>query len=112
MDTRGKRLKRWYYVDIERALADEGDREEAIFGVPEDRLLRTDFGRIVTKDYSTRALECQAGAFPLRLAFDEHGKVDWLLEYIAQIPNVAAVGRTSRRPYCRISRPTSCRLSS
>src|ERR1022692_1934754 len=29
-DARGKRLRRWYYIDIEKSLGDESDREEAL----------------------------------------------------------------------------------
>jgi hypothetical protein len=80
-DARGKRLKRWYYIDIKGALGDEGDREEVIFGVPEDRVLRDDFGRVIRKDLSTTELECQEGAFPLRLLFDSDGTLDWAWSY-------------------------------
>ncbi|MGC4815609.1 GmrSD restriction endonuclease domain-containing protein [Micromonospora sp. DT228] len=85
-DPRGKRLKRWYYINIEQALGDEGDREDAIIGVPEDKQIRDDFGRKIVADFSTMEQECEAGMFPLRLAFDEHGKVDWLLQYIGTDP--------------------------
>jgi Protein of unknown function DUF262 len=63
-DARGKRLRRWYYLDIEKALGDEGDREEAVLSVPEDRIVREDFGRVVVSDYSTVERECAAGVFP------------------------------------------------
>ena len=33
-DGRKKRLTRWYYLDIGKALADPGDREEAILSIP------------------------------------------------------------------------------
>jgi hypothetical protein len=68
VDTRGQALKRWYYVDIDRALGDEGDLEEAILSVPEDRVVREDFGRRVVADYSTTEAECDAGVFPLSAA--------------------------------------------
>jgi hypothetical protein len=80
-DARGKRLKRWYYLDIEGALGDEGDREEVIFGVPADRVVRDDFGRVIKTDYSTTELECHEGAFPLRLLFDSDGTLDWAWLY-------------------------------
>jgi hypothetical protein len=81
MDARGKRLRRWYYIDIERALGDESDREDAIIGVPEDRVLREDFGRVVRADYSSLPGECDAGMFPFRLAFDSDGTLDWAWAY-------------------------------
>lgn len=81
MDARGKRLRRWYYIDIEKSLGDESDREDALLAVPEDRVLREDFGRVVVADYSTREGECEAGVFPLQLAFDSDGTLDWAWAY-------------------------------
>src|SRR6202021_635359 len=40
-----KKVRRWFYIDIRKALELTTDREEAIIGVPEDRIVRTDFGR-------------------------------------------------------------------
>src|SRR5437016_6029693 len=59
-DARGKRMRRWYYLDIRKALDPELDLEDAILSVPEDRVVREDFGRVVTADYSTMELECEA----------------------------------------------------
>lgn len=81
-DARGKRIRRWYYIDIDKALADEAEREEAILSVPEDRQVFGDFGRELVADYSTLEKECQSGVFPLRIAFDDAGKINWLLEYV------------------------------
>src|SRR5207244_1224083 len=44
---KNKKVKRWFYIDIRKALDPSLDREEAIIGVPEDRIVRTDFGRKV-----------------------------------------------------------------
>ncbi len=41
---KNKKVRRWFYIDICKALQPTVDREEAIIGVPEDRILRTDFG--------------------------------------------------------------------
>ncbi|WP_432903755.1 GmrSD restriction endonuclease domain-containing protein [Micromonospora matsumotoense] len=81
-DDRGKRLKRWYYIDVDQALRDEGDREEAIVSVPEDRVIRDDFGRRIVADYSTMEKECAAGMFPFSIALDGDAKLDWSLEFI------------------------------
>ena len=43
-----KKVKRWFYIDIRKALDPAIDREEAIIGVQEDKTVRTDFGREVT----------------------------------------------------------------
>src|SRR5262249_40847385 len=39
-DVRGNQIKRWYYLDIHKALSANGDRDEAIIGLPEDRKVR------------------------------------------------------------------------
>lgn len=80
-DAKGKRLKRWYYVNIERALDPALDREEAIVAVPEDKILHRDFGRVVQADYSTIERECQAGMFPLCRALDVGEVIAWQNQY-------------------------------
>ena len=84
MDTRGRKLRRWYYIDIARAVDDGADREDAIVSVPEDRVVRQDFGRGVRHDLSTREKECELGFFPLQLAFDSRESLRWLREYEAR----------------------------
>ena len=48
-----KKVKRWFYIDLRKALDPSVDREEAIVGVPEDRVVRSEFGRKVDMDLST-----------------------------------------------------------
>src|ERR1017187_6132371 len=52
-----KKVKRWFYIDIRKALDPSIDREDAIVGVPEDRIIRTDFGREVVLDLSSAEQE-------------------------------------------------------
>ena len=80
-DGKKKRIKRWYYLSIVKAIDPEADREEAILSIPEDRVIRTDFGRQIEADYSTREKELEAGAFPLALAFD-HELHSWLIDFM------------------------------
>lgn len=82
VDARGHKIRRWYYIDIARALGEEGDREEAILSIPEDRVLRSDFGRTIDADYSSTSLECKAGVFPLNRAFEGASILAWVLEYL------------------------------
>ena len=42
-----KKVKRRYYIDIGNATDPSVDREEAVIGLPEDKIERTDFGRAV-----------------------------------------------------------------
>ena len=67
---RHKKVKRWYYLNIEAALNPHSDREDAIVGMPEDRIQRTDFGRIVQLDLSTSQREYAEGMFPVNQVFD------------------------------------------
>jgi len=83
IDARRKRLTRWYYIDIAKALDPEADREEAIVSVPEDRKLRDNFGHTVIADYSTTELECQAEMFPLSIILDTGKLFNWHNIYMA-----------------------------
>ncbi|MFI6346417.1 DUF262 domain-containing protein [Streptomyces sp. NPDC050560] len=76
-DDRRKPLKRWYYVDIAKALGSAADRDAAIVSVPEDRVLRSDFGRRADLDLSTPELEWRQGYFPLHAVFDAERISKW-----------------------------------
>jgi hypothetical protein len=67
---KNKKVKRWFYIDIRKALDPTVDREEAIIGVPEDRIIRTDFGREVVLDVSTAESEYAELMYPLTQVFD------------------------------------------
>lgn len=88
MDTRRKKLLRWYYVDIERSPDPFVDMEDAILSVPEDRQLRPDdvklleaLGKRVSRDLSTLEAECKAGFFPLRVVYDAQARARWRRAY-------------------------------
>ena len=82
VDARGKDLRRWYYIDIAKAIGSPSDRDEAIVSVPEDRTLRRDFARKVVLDLSTTELECAAAHFPLHLVFDTQRMNAWHREFV------------------------------
>ena len=67
---KNKKVKRWFYVDIRKALDPFADREEAIVGVPEDRVIRTDFGREAVLDLSSAENEYAALMYPVPQVFD------------------------------------------
>ncbi len=67
---KNKKVKRWFYIDIRKALDPSIDREEAIVGVPEDRVIRTDFGREVVTDLTTPEREYAALMYPVTQVFD------------------------------------------
>jgi hypothetical protein len=68
---KNKRVKRWFYIDIRQALDPSADREDAIIGVPEDRIKRGDlFGRGEVLDLSSPEREYALLMFPVRNVFD------------------------------------------
>lgn len=65
-----KKVKRWFYVDIRKSLDLSVEREEAVVSVPEDRVIRSDFGRKIELDVSSPGKEYAALMFPLTHVFD------------------------------------------
>jgi hypothetical protein len=71
---KGKKIKRHYYFDIQKAVDAPHALEEAIVAVDENRQLRSDFGRQVDLDLSTTELECRELHFPCNQIM---GSDDW-----------------------------------
>ncbi len=67
---KNKKVKRWFYIDIRKALDATVDREEAIIGVPEDRVIPPAFGREFALDLSTTKKEYAALMYPVTQVFD------------------------------------------
>jgi hypothetical protein len=84
-DNRGKTIKRWYYLDIRKALDPLADIEDAIISLPETRILKNFRGE-VEKDYSTPEKECEAELMPLPLVFDNTGLMNWQFKYVQSVP--------------------------
>lgn len=77
VDTRtatGKPLKRYYYIDIELALAGTEYYEEAIVGVDENRIIKENFGRDIKLDLSTPEKEYENFYFPCNQILNSN---DW-----------------------------------
>ncbi len=71
--------KRWYYIDMNMALDDEIDREEAIFSIRENLIEK---GRNkIRRDYSKTEYEYKDMVFPLRYIFDPHNWADGFKDY-------------------------------
>lgn len=62
--TKGKSIERFYYFDIDLALEGADRIEDAIIAVEGDLKLKSNFGRDVQLDLSTRELECKNFFFP------------------------------------------------
>ncbi len=61
---KGKKIKRHYYFDIRKAVDAPYALEEAVVAVDENRQIRSNFGRDIDLDLSTRELECTQLHFP------------------------------------------------
>ena len=90
---KGKNIKRFYYLDIKKCLDESEDREDAVFSVPADRKVKTNFDRDVVLDLSTRELEYEHEMFPLNIVFDSGAREDWADGYKGQ--HGATFGRRS-----------------
>jgi hypothetical protein len=77
-DNRRQRFQRWYYIDMLKAMDPGADREDAIFSVPVDRRVTSDFGREIVLDLSSPELEYQNHMMPTERLLDS---MDWVLEY-------------------------------
>ncbi len=78
MDSRGKRLSRRYYLDMELALQGEDRMDEAVLSLPGDGMERTNFGKDIVRDLSTPEKEREQKLFPMRLLFDPLNAATWL----------------------------------
>lgn len=78
---KNKRVKRWFYIDILAALDPEAEREEAIIGMPEDRIMRENFAKDVKLDLSSRDLEFDALMYPVSMVFDW---ADWQMQFVSR----------------------------
>ena len=69
--TAKKRLvRRWFYIDILKALNVEAERESAIFPVPEDRKIMGSFDKGIVLDLSVPQFEYANLMYPLNQAFN------------------------------------------
>lgn len=76
---RKQRVRRWFYIDIEKALDPSADRDDAIIIVPETKKITHDFGRVIDLDVSTLAAEVSAEMFPVNRLLDWS---DWHHAYL------------------------------
>jgi hypothetical protein len=86
-----KRVKRWFYIDIEKALDPTVEREDAILGLPEEKVLRSNFGKDIELDVSTREREFDHLLYPISMLFDWN---TWQTEFINSRMNTPSFKET------------------
>ena len=78
---KNKEIQRYYYLDIEKSLNSTTDRVDAVISVPKDKIIRTNFGRDIELDISTRDKEFANKMFPLNIVYDSVECMMWMSEY-------------------------------
>ena len=80
---KGKEIYRFYYIDIEKALNPSCDRVDAIFSVPDTKVVTSNFGRDVDLDLSDRTKEFNLKMFPLNIILNFTEVQNWQNQYYA-----------------------------
>src|SRR4051794_5093347 len=67
-----KKVKRWFYIDIAKALDSAVERDDAIISIPENKLVPKEdtFGREIRTDLSTREREFELLMYPVSMVFE------------------------------------------
>lgn len=76
-DAKGKSIRRWYYLDMKKAVSNEDDREDAVLSVPDDRQVKA-FGGEITIDVTTPEKEYASDLFPVNRVFQS---AEWRQAY-------------------------------
>jgi hypothetical protein len=84
-DSKKRAMARLYYADMALCVDPFGDREEAIFSVPSDGIVKA-FGGDVKLDVSTREQEIQQRMFPLAIVLDFSETMAWQLDFLENGP--------------------------
>ena len=79
VDSRKRRFKRWYYVDMRKAVDPTVDRDDVFISVPEDRRILKNFGREVDLDLSSTELEYKHHMMPTERLFND---MNWMFGYM------------------------------
>lgn len=77
-DSRRRRIKRWYYIDMLKALNPGIEREDAIISVPEDKRVTENFGRKIVLDLSSPELEYKNHMMPTECLLNS---MNWIIAY-------------------------------
>jgi hypothetical protein len=128
-DVRKNAMERRYFADIAMCIDPEADREEAIFSVPANGLVKS-FRGDITLDVSDRANQLIAGElgmFPLDIVLDSDETMNWQLDYLGsgdtairlatwkafnealikpftayRVPNIALTKETPKEAVCQV----------
>ena len=81
-DDRKKQLHRRYFLDIQLALGDARDQDMAVISIPEDGIVRENFGKDILLDVSTEAQQLKLGVMPFTAVFGPGGASSWMVRWL------------------------------
>lgn len=82
--SRERKIKRYYYLDIRKALDPNEDRLDAIISINDKKIITEDIGRTVKLDLSTTDKEYEEMMFPLNLTLSSSEIRSWAFGFIAK----------------------------
>ncbi len=82
-DDRKRDMRQRYFLDVERALGDAKDQDDAVLSVPAGGVIRENFGRDVILDVSTEAKQFDRGIMPFTAVFGPGGPNSWLVKWLS-----------------------------
>jgi hypothetical protein len=88
---KGREIDCYYYIGIEQALDAYVDRIEAIFSVPDTKIVTSNFGKTVELDLTTPEKEYDKKMFPLNIILDPNKFFQWEQAYMAYYGHQKAV---------------------
>ncbi|MBE5715499.1 MAG: DUF262 domain-containing protein [Ruminiclostridium sp.] len=103
---KGKEIYRYYYIDIQKALDESYDRLDAIFSVPENKIVTSEFGRKEDINLSKQEYEFENKVFPLNRILDFASAQEWQIEYYAYYSYNQDITKQYSEFYTKIVMPT------
>lgn len=77
-NSKKQKIRRWYYIDMLKALDPEAERDDLFVSVPETKRITKDFGRQTQMDLSSSELEYEHHMMPTDKLLDG---MQWILSY-------------------------------
>lgn len=103
---KGKKIERYYYLSIEKALDPNADDDEVVISVPETKQITADFGRKTILDLSTREQEFKLKMFPMNIILDTSEEQNWQNKYYAFYNYDSAVIKQFTDLFTKVINPT------
>ena len=95
LNAKGKPITRYYYLDMEKCLNDEIDREKAVLSCRENRRVQREHGEII--DIASPEMEYKNSMFPVNKIFDSDDWGDEYKDYWQQDPSKRELFNTFNR---------------